>query len=76
MSGNDISIHHVKDIRMKDKRTSTLDDGREFTSQKVVIEYLDLVDTGPIEHGWVTCTTEITLFMSDGEEKNIAELLG
>ena len=71
-----IDIHHVKSIRMNDKRTSTLDDGREFTSQKVVIEYLDLVDTSQTEHGWVTCTTEMTLFMSDGEEKNIAELLG
>ena len=27
-----IDIHHVKSIRMNDKRTSTLDDGREFTS--------------------------------------------
>ena len=75
MSGNDISIHHVKDIRMKDKRTSTLDDGREFTSQKIVIEYLDLLDTSKTEHAWVTCETEITLFLSDGREEDLAEVV-
>jgi hypothetical protein len=75
MSGNDISIHHVKDIRMSDKKTLTLDDGREYQTQKIVIEYLDLLDTGPTEHAWVTCETEMTLFLSDGREENIAEVV-
>jgi len=75
MSGNDISIHHVKDIRMSDKKTLTLKDGRRYRTQKIVIEYLDLLDTGPTGHAWVTCETEITLFLSDGREENIAEVI-
>jgi hypothetical protein len=75
MSGNDINIHHVKDIKISDKRTSTVDDGREYQTQKIMIEYLDLVDTSPTEHAWVTCETEITLFLSDGREENIAEVV-
>jgi len=57
MSGVDVSIHHVEEVRI-DAPITLKDSGCRV--QDIVIVYRDLCDGE-----WVTCESEITLFYAD-----------
>jgi hypothetical protein len=57
MSGVDVSIHHVEEIRITAPQTLNTSGCRV---QDIVIVYRDLCDGE-----WVTCESELTLFFED-----------
>ena len=58
MSGVDVSIHHVEEVRITAPQTLSIEGRKEGCRvQDIVIVYRDLCDGV-----WVTCEQETTLF--------------